>query len=143
MITGAAGIAMSFFAMFSLYFVNAQFLQYVKGYSPLITGLAILPGTTTIFVFSRLSPRLVKRFGVKTSLVSGMGFMVIGLLLISFCGKDTPYILYAGALVVTAIGPGISNPSLSDAIMSAFATEKQASALPLTTLRARWAARWA
>ena len=40
---GSIGIAVTFFGMFALFYVNAQFLQYVKGYSPLRTGGAIVP----------------------------------------------------------------------------------------------------
>lgn len=118
--SGAFGISMSFFAMFSLYFVNAQFLQYAKGYSPLITGLAILPATVTIFLFSRWSPNFTSRLGVKAVLVGGIACVGLGLFLISLCGPETPYVFYALALIITAIGPGLSNPSLSDAIMSSF-----------------------
>ena len=31
------------YGLFALFFVNAQYLQYAKGYSPLLTGVAILP----------------------------------------------------------------------------------------------------
>lgn len=123
--SGAFGIAMSFFAMFSLYFVNAQFLQYSKNYSPMVTGLAILPATVTIFTFSQLSPYFTSKLGVKTILVGGTACIALGLTLISFCGPHTPYIWYALTLVVIAIGPGLSNPSFSDAIMSSF-DEQQA-----------------
>lgn len=123
--SGAFGIAMSFFAMFSLYFVNAQFLQYAKGYSPLLTGLAILPATITIFTFSRLSSWFTQWLGVRTVLAGGIACVAAGLFFISLCGPDTPYLVYAAALVVTAIGPGLSNPTLSDAIMNSF-EEKQA-----------------
>jgi MFS family permease len=40
---GALGITALFFAMFGLFYVNAQYLQDAKGYSPLLTGACILP----------------------------------------------------------------------------------------------------
>jgi len=63
---GAVGITTSFFAMFSLYFVNAQFLQYAKGFDPLVTGLAILPATTSLYLSSLFSAKLIERFGQAT-----------------------------------------------------------------------------
>jgi EmrB/QacA subfamily drug resistance transporter len=122
--SGALGIAASFFAMFSLYFVNAQFLQNSKGFSPLATGFAILPATASLFFFSQISHRFTEKFGTKSVLVAGMLIIAAGLFLLSLCGRETPYVFYAGALVIVAIGPGISNPSMSDAIMSSLPASK-------------------
>jgi EmrB/QacA subfamily drug resistance transporter len=121
---GAVGITTSFFAMFSLYFVNAQFLQYAKGFDPLVTGLAILPATTSLYLSSLFSAKLIERFGTKPVLIVGMLFIASGLFLLSFCGPDTPYRWYALALAVVAVGPGLSNPSMSASIMGSLPKEK-------------------
>jgi predicted MFS family arabinose efflux permease len=122
--TGALGITTSFFAMFSLYFVNAQFLQYAKGYDPLVTGLAILPATASLYVSSLSSARLAERVGTKTVLITGMLFIALGLCLISICAPTTPYPWYALALAIVAVGPGLSNPSMSASIMGALPRDK-------------------
>jgi MFS family permease len=36
--TGTLGVAAVFFGLFALFFVNAQYLQYAKGYPPVVTG---------------------------------------------------------------------------------------------------------
>jgi predicted MFS family arabinose efflux permease len=110
--------------MFSLYFVNAQFLQYAKGFDPLVTGLAILPATTSLYLSSLFSAKLIERFGTKPVLIVGMLFIASGLFLLSFCGPDTPYRWYALALAVVAVGPGLSNPSMSASIMGSLPKEK-------------------
>jgi predicted MFS family arabinose efflux permease len=110
--------------MFSLYFVNAQFLQYAKGFDPLVTGLAILPATASLYLSSLSSARLAERVGTKTVLIAGMLFIALGLCLISLCGPTTPYLWYALALAVVAVGPGLSNPSMSASIMGALPREK-------------------
>jgi MFS family permease len=122
--TGALGITTSFFAMFSLYFVNAQFLQYAKGFDPLVTGLAILPATASLYVSSLSSARLAERVGAKPVLMAGMLFIAGGLGLISLCGPTTPYLWYALALAIVAVGPGLSNPSMSAGIMGSFPRDK-------------------
>jgi MFS family permease len=122
--TGALGITTSFFAMFSLYFVNAQFLQYTKGFDPLITGLAILPATASLYLSSLSSARLAERVGIKTVVIAGMLFMAFGLSLISICGPATPYPLYALALAIVAVGPGLSNPAMSAGIMGSLPEDK-------------------
>src|SRR5205807_8463504 len=40
---GAAGIALTVFAMFGLFFISTQYLHFVHGYSPLRAGVALLP----------------------------------------------------------------------------------------------------
>ncbi|MCU1384732.1 MAG: major facilitator transporter [Acidobacteria bacterium] len=122
--SGALGLTTSFFAMFSLYFVNAQFLQYAKGFDPLVTGLAILPATVSLYVSSLSSARLAERVGTKTVLIAGMLFIAFGLWLISLCGPTTPYRWYALALAIVAVGPGLSNPSMSASIMGSLPPDK-------------------
>ncbi|GFJ89570.1 MFS transporter [Phytohabitans rumicis] len=63
LLTGAAGFAMWYFI--SLY------LQNVRGYGALTTGLAFLPHTFAIIVAARLAPRLMTRFGVRPLVVLG------------------------------------------------------------------------
>jgi len=122
--TGALGITTSFFAMFSLYFVNAQFLQYAKGFDPLITGVAILPVSASLYLSSLSSARLAERVGTKTVLMTGLLFMAFGLGLISICEPTTPYPWYALALAIVAVGPGLSNPSMSTSIMGSLPRDK-------------------
>ncbi|MFF6833931.1 MULTISPECIES: MFS transporter [unclassified Streptomyces] len=40
---GSLGVGAAFFGLFSLFYVNAQYLRYAKGYSPLVAGRAIVP----------------------------------------------------------------------------------------------------
>jgi MFS family permease len=122
--TGVLGITTSFFAMFSLYFVNAQFLQYAKGFDPLITGLAILPATASLYLSSLASARLAERIGTKSVLMAGLVFIAFGLGLVSLCGPTTPYLWYAVALAIVAVGPGLSNPSMTATIMGSLPGDK-------------------
>jgi predicted MFS family arabinose efflux permease len=110
--------------MFSLYFVNAQFLQYAKDFNPLVTGLAILPVTISLYVSSLSSARLAEHIGTKTVLITGMLFIAAGLCLISLCTPTTPYAWYALALAIVAVGPGLSNPSMSAGIMGSLPRDK-------------------
>jgi hypothetical protein len=40
--TGTLGIIVLFFALFGFFYINAQYMQDVKGYSALVTGVAVL-----------------------------------------------------------------------------------------------------
>ncbi|WP_262403091.1 hypothetical protein [Actinomadura sp. CNU-125] len=72
---GVLGIALAFFGLFALFFVNAQYLQYAKGYSPLLTGAAIVPLVVGMVVVSRRSVGLTERFGVRA--VAALGLFTI------------------------------------------------------------------
>lgn len=116
--TGTAGVAAVFFGLFALFFVNAQYLQYAKGYSPLVTGLAILPLPIGMIAVSRRSIALAARLGARTVVAAGMVLVAIGLAALSFATSSTPYLPYAFALLAISSGMGLSVPSLSTGIMT-------------------------
>ncbi len=113
-------------AMFAWFFLSAQYLQLVLGYSALQVGLAFLPANLIMGTMSvGVSARLVIRFGVRTPLAVGLGLAAIGLLLFSrapvggsFVGDVLP------AMVLLGFGAGIAfNPVLL-AAMSDVAPEQ-------------------
>jgi predicted MFS family arabinose efflux permease len=121
---GVLGVGVTFFGLFALFFVNAQYLQYVKGYSPLVTGLAILPVAITVTGVSRRSLVLAGRFGVDRVVTLGLVLVVVTLGLLSLVGSDTPYLAYAGILVVAGTGLGLCLPALSTSIMVSLPTRQ-------------------
>ncbi|MFB7043093.1 MULTISPECIES: MFS transporter [unclassified Streptomyces] len=111
------GVGTAFFGLFSLFYVNAQYLQYAKGYSPLVAGCAIVPLAVGMTVASRHSVRLAARFGDGVVAVGQAG-IVGGLVLMSFATASTPYPLYALYLLVLSLGMGLCVPVLSAAVMT-------------------------
>lgn len=107
-----------FFGLFALFFVNAQYLQYAKGYSPLVTGVAILPLPIGMIIVSRRSVAIAARNGTRTVVAAGMALVAAGLTGLSFATATTPYLPYAVALVAIAAGMGLSVPPLSTGIMT-------------------------
>ncbi len=105
-----------FFGMFALFYVNASFLQYGKGFGVLRTGLGIIPLTIPVILGVRRVARLVRRIGVDAVLALAFVFVGGGLLGLSTSGTHTPYLAYAGWLVVTGVGVTLALPTLSGAI---------------------------
>ncbi|WP_078868518.1 MFS transporter [Streptomyces sp. NRRL B-1347] len=107
----ALGTAASFFGLFSLFFVNSQYLQYVKGYGAAQAGFAIVPLTVGMV----LVPRLAARWSGRPRPVVGGGLLLIGagLLGTSTVDASTPYALYACWLLVISAGTGLSMPALT------------------------------
>jgi EmrB/QacA subfamily drug resistance transporter len=116
--TGTLGVGAVFFGLFALFFVNAQYLQHVQGYSPLTTGAAILPLPLVMVVVSRRSVSLAGRYGAGRLVAFGMVLLAIGLAAFSLLTATTAYGYYAAILVVIATGMGLSVPGLSAGIVT-------------------------
>ncbi|MEU9082054.1 MFS transporter [Streptomyces sp. NPDC048357] len=110
---GTLGIGTAFFGLFALFFVNAQYLQYAKGFSPAQTGFAIVPLTVGMALVPRFGARLQERIGPRLPVGAGLGLIGAGLLLVSTADAGTPYPLYALYLLVLSVGTGLSAPSLT------------------------------
>jgi MFS family permease len=102
-------------AMFAMFFFSALYLQLVLDYSPLEVGLAFLP-STLVWGFSSLflSDRLVMRFGIKTPLVGGLCFFILGLLLFARAPVDGSFTMdVLLPMILFGLGGGITfNPLL-------------------------------
>jgi EmrB/QacA subfamily drug resistance transporter len=94
---------------FGMWFFVSLYLQQVLGYSPIRAGLAFLPMTLCIVIFSTLVSRVVARFGAKPLLITGMSLVTLGLLWFTQISAHGDYVSdMLGASLVTAIGLGLS-----------------------------------
>src|SRR5215216_1709563 len=67
-------------AMFAMFLMLTLYMQQVLGYSALKTGVAYLAVAGTAILWSAVAAQLVTRVGVKPVLVTGMAFLVAGML---------------------------------------------------------------
>ena len=68
--------------LFGAFFIGALYLQHILGYSAIRTGLAFLPSTLTVGLFSLgVAARLMSRIGIKATLLPGLVCAGIALLL--------------------------------------------------------------
>jgi MFS family permease len=115
---GVIGVAVGFFALFGLFYVNAQFLQDVKGYSTLVTGFAVMPLAAGMGLATRRAVPLTERFGNRAMIGAGLLIIAAGLLALSTSDAATPYPIYAIYLFGTAIGMGACTPALTGGILA-------------------------
>jgi EmrB/QacA subfamily drug resistance transporter len=111
---GAAWIPMFFF-------VNL-YLQQVLGLGAFASGAALLPLTITIMVgMIAVAPRLIARFGPKTTTVTGLATLAVGLVWLSLIDPDGSLAVdVLPATLVTAAGMAMAFiPSLGMALSSA------------------------
>jgi predicted MFS family arabinose efflux permease len=110
------GMMAVFFGLFALFYVNASFLQYGKGFSVLLTGLGIIPLTVPVILGTRHAGRLSQRIGLNATIALAFVLVGCGLLGLSASDAQTPYAGYAAWLVVTGAGVTLALPALSGAI---------------------------
>ena len=95
--------------VYTLLFFPVLFLGEVKGYSPLGTGLAVLPWPAMMVVFGAVCQYMIKAVGVRIPLVTGLVLVAGGLVLY---GRITPGDSYAAGMLpgilLTAAGAGLA-----------------------------------
>jgi len=92
--------------IFSMFFFLSQYLQGVRGFTPLQAGIAFLPMTAVMFSTVQLVPRLSARWGDARLLVTGVSVALAGMAWLSRLDAATPFI--AGiALPLTLLGLGM------------------------------------
>lgn len=114
----SAGMTLTFFAMFGTFFLMAQYLQLVLGYSPFESGLIQLPFAFIMMSVAPQVPKLVERFGVHRVVPAGLGTVAIGLLAFSQVEVDSGLASIYFAAVPLAGGMAITMTPLTTLIMS-------------------------
>jgi len=121
---GASTIALAFFAMFGLFFMLTQYLQFVLDYSPLKAGAASLPMAVAMVIVAPRSAGLVEQYGPRRTVGTGLLVVAVGLLLASTIAVTTPYWQIALFLVLLGAGLGATTAPSTGQIMSAMPMDK-------------------
>ncbi len=102
-----------------LFFFLVLFLQQIGGYTPLESGLATLPVTLIMFVFSRRFGALADRFGPRFFMGAGPLVAACGLLLFQRVGVSVDYLSEVlPALLVFALGLAMTVAPLTAAVLA-------------------------
>jgi EmrB/QacA subfamily drug resistance transporter len=105
--------------MYGVFFFTSQFLEGVKHFSAIETGLAFLPMTALIFTSSRITPKLVARIGARPILLFGLVAIGVATLWISRATPTQSYVeSLFGPLALFGIGAGSCFLPLSVTILS-------------------------
>jgi EmrB/QacA subfamily drug resistance transporter len=109
-----------------VYFVSL-YLQRVLGFSPVATGLALVPATATVAVTSTLGTRrLLAHFGIKVMLLAGLASIAVGQLWLAQITAGGSYAIEVlPGLLFTAFGMGLAFPTASIAITTGIPPREQ------------------
>jgi EmrB/QacA subfamily drug resistance transporter len=123
--TAASGsITIGFFVLAGFTFLITQYFQFVKGYTPLGTGVRLLPVAGSIAVAAVVGTRLAVRFGNNVVVATGLALWGGAVLWISTVSPATSYVEIVGQMIMGGGGLGLITAPATEAIMGAVPTDK-------------------
>ncbi|MFI9205508.1 MFS transporter [Streptomyces sp. NPDC053048] len=113
-------VALFFLAVFGAFYYLTQHLQFVLGYSPLDTGVRMLPLAGAVFVGGALTALLTPRVGMKVTVALGMTVGTVAIALLTRVDASSTYNDFVLPLVVLGLAIGLSLSPCTNAIMGSF-----------------------
>jgi predicted MFS family arabinose efflux permease len=112
-------ITLAFFGLFGFIFLYTQYLQFIRGMSPLQAGLRLAPPAIGLAAGAPLAPRVVERIGTKVVVTTGLVLAGFATLLLSRAGVEASEWGRTGSLVLFGFGMGLTIAPATDSIMGA------------------------
>jgi EmrB/QacA subfamily drug resistance transporter len=126
-------------AIFAAAFFVTQEFQFARGYSPLGTGLRLLPFFATPMFVSPLAGALSDRVGRRPIMVVGLTLQAIGFVWVAARGSlSTSWIELTVALLVAGIGISMALPTVPTAVLSAVVPEEMGKASGINYMAQRF-----
>ncbi|MEU9322883.1 MFS transporter [Streptomyces canus] len=127
---GAIGLV--FFALMGVTFFSVFYTQSVRGYSPLQTGLLMLPLAAAQLIFAPRARLVVDRFGNRATTTGGM--LLIAAMLVAFAALEADTPIWLLEVIFFLMGTGMAHimTPTSVVIMQALPREKAGSASALS-----------
>ncbi|NHC46148.1 MFS transporter [Motilibacter sp. K478] len=122
------------FAFSGLLFFFSQYLQLVRGYSPLQAGLRELPITLASIAVAAVAAGLIGRLGVGRALAASLLVAAAGLAVLAVMEGRPGYAGMAVGLVVIGLGVGVAFTASTDAILSAVPRERAGAASAISEM---------
>ncbi|GHG56216.1 MFS transporter [Streptomyces griseocarneus] len=113
-------VALFFLAVFGAFYYLTQHLQFVLGYSPLDTGVRMLPLAGAVFVGGALTAVLTPRLGMKVTVALGMTVGTVAIALLTRVDASSTYDDFVLPLVILGLAIGLSLSPCTNAIMGSF-----------------------
>jgi MFS family permease len=115
--------------MFGSIFLLAQFFQTVQGYSPLGSGLRILPWTAMPMVVAPIAGALSDRIPAHRIIGTGLALQAIGLAWVAAVSSPTmPYVDLIVPFALSGMGMGLFFAPIANLILSSVRSEQEGQA---------------
>src|SRR5690606_12640189 len=116
---GAVTISLVFFAMFGMFFTITQYLQFVRGYSPLTAAVALVPASIVMVIVAPRSAALAASYGARRVVGGGLLLVVAGFVVLATLTPGSNYLQMLVGVVLIAGGMANTMPPSTTAIMAA------------------------
>lgn len=116
--TSAIALTLVFFAMIGVFFSLSQTLQLVYGYAPLTASVSMLPMSLMMMLVAPQISRVVRRFGPRGTIASGLAIAALGMAGLSALRTDSGYWQLLVPLAVTSFGMSLAMAPSTDQLMA-------------------------
>lgn len=119
--TFAAATAVGLLINLTLYgavFVLGLYLQQDRGYSPTVSGLALLPFPVALGIANLAAGPVGNRLGRRLPMVLGLAIGAVGHWLLRSLGASTSYLAMLPGLIVMPAGVGLAVPAMTAALLA-------------------------
>jgi len=121
----SAAVTVSFFTLFGFIFLIAQYFQFVQGYSPLETGVRLLPVAVSVAAGSVAGTQLAVRVGTKLIVTTGLVAMAAFYGWVAATTSATlSYGIIAAQMVIYGLGLGLTSAPATESIMGAISAAR-------------------
>ncbi|MBV9796051.1 MAG: DHA2 family efflux MFS transporter permease subunit [Actinobacteria bacterium] len=121
----SAAVTIAFFTLSGFIFLMTQYFQFIRAYSPLSTGVHLLPVAVSVAAGSTIGTRLAVRSGTKMIVTAGLvlqaGFYFW---VASDLSPTLSYGIIAVQMVVYGLGMGLTSAPATESIMGAVAARQ-------------------
>jgi MFS family permease len=138
----AAGNATSFLmsgSIFAAGFLVIQYGQFARGYSPLGTGVRLLPWLATPMFVAPAAGALSDRIGRRPVIASGLLLQTLGFARVALhASAGMAYLELVLALLVAGVGISMALPTVPTAVLSAVAPDEMGKASGVNNMMQRF-----
>jgi EmrB/QacA subfamily drug resistance transporter len=128
-------------ATFAAAFLITQEFQFARGYSPISTGVRLLPFFGTPMIVSPLAGALSDRVGRRPVMVTGLTLQALGFAWVAARGSlKTSWLELVVALLVAGIGISMALPTVPTAVLGSVAETEMGKASGVNLMAQRFGA---
>lgn len=114
---GTGSMVLWGFGVMGIYFFTAMYLQNVLGFSPTEAGASFVPMALMMVATAPVAGPVARRLGTHVTVAVGLALNVLGMVMVSFVGRDGHFMDLVPAFVAFGIGSGFTMMPLTDAII--------------------------
>jgi EmrB/QacA subfamily drug resistance transporter len=121
----SGSVTIAFFTLSGFIFLIVQYMQFIRGWSPLSAGVHVLPVAIAVGIGSVVGTPLAVKVGTKVIVATGLVAITVFYLWAGLTvTPTTSYVLIAAQMVVFGLGMGLTSAPATDSIMGAISLGK-------------------